>query len=100
MESRKIKISELRAACNLVFDQLEAEGNTAIDLDIKNDFYWDLEDRMRFDLKGDAAKLVTGSIADDLDFVESMLGDSFGHVLMLMHITPILTYIRLRLAPP
>jgi hypothetical protein len=100
MGNRKIKIADLRAACDLIFDQLDRDGVEEVELDEQRDFYWDVEDRMRFVLNGDSQQLTSGSVRDDWDFVESMLKDSFGHVLMLMHITPIMTYIRLRLAPP
>lgn len=59
----KVAVSELRKVANLLFDHLEASGNTEIDLD--KDFYWSIPDEKLHSMYEQPSGFTAGQLTDD-----------------------------------
>lgn len=72
--SERIEIAELRLVLDRVFDQLEREHGSSIDLDA--DYYWTLDLRRSFDLSEDqTSALDVGQLSDDVAELRRVLAD-------------------------
>lgn len=59
----RIKISELRAAANNLFDHLERSGHAELDVD--SDFYWSIPDEKLYTVYEEPSGFTVGQLSDD-----------------------------------
>jgi hypothetical protein len=59
----KIKISELRAAANRLFDHLERSGHAELEVD--RDFYWSIPDEKLYSVYEEPSGFTVGQLSDD-----------------------------------
>lgn len=62
-----IKISELREMANKIFDEFEQMGCSEFVLN--EDFYWDIHENERYDLKREPEGCAVGQLFDDIYFL-------------------------------
>lgn len=59
------RLSDLRKACSLLFDEVERRFGPEIDLQV--DHYWEIDLRAAYELADDpAGEIVAGQVSDDL----------------------------------
>jgi hypothetical protein len=61
----RVNVSELRAACERVFEHLGATGQESFHLDA--DYYWNIPAEQRYDVSAAPSSLTIGQISDDWD---------------------------------
>ncbi|WP_143326058.1 hypothetical protein [Vandammella animalimorsus] len=89
-----IKISELREMANKIFDEFEQMGCSEFVLN--EDFYWDIHENERYDLKREPEGCAVGQLFDDIYFLRKMLeGEEAVCSIMFIHLAPILRYMAL-----
>ena len=67
----KISVRELRAISNKLWDHLEAEGHSEIDL--VHDFYWNIPAEALYDLNQPPAEHTVGQLYDDWSDLQRLL---------------------------
>lgn len=90
MADFEIEISELRLVINRILDHIEhCLGKSKITLD-HND-YWDVAYEERYDFGKSPQKFDHGQLADDWEFLSTIIKDKDQAVtLMLLHAAPLL----------
>lgn len=74
-EMAKITTAQLKEAANLLLSHLER--NEIKEVDITDDFYWDVPAAIRYDQHDEPKELTLGQLSDDASEVKRMLeGDA------------------------
>ena len=92
---RVIDVQKLKLITNVILDRLINKLQVReVNIDYDKDYYWDLYAEDIFKVKEDQPKLGVGRLADDWEFLQSILEDSESGVsLMLIHVAPLLRFI-------
>jgi hypothetical protein len=67
----KIVVSEMRAAANLLFDHLESNGCSEIEVD--TDYYWNVPSEKLYLVYEEPTELTVGQISEDLLNVKAVV---------------------------
>lgn len=67
----RISIAELRHVTNQLYDHLETQGLSSVD--IPNDYYWEIPKEQRRDIYRDPTGLTTGQTSDDWDELRKII---------------------------
>lgn len=90
-----VNISELRRIVNDLLDHAESVNGPELRLD--QDYYWDLESEVMYDVTTRVSGVhLVGSLGDSWEFLLNMRNDDIkqdGPSLMLIHAAPLLRYI-------
>jgi hypothetical protein len=69
----RVKLSELREITDVLLAHLEDMGLRSIDL--RNEYYWDIQAPERYDVYTDPGKPTIGNLGDHWSELERMLGN-------------------------
>src|SRR5262245_3699523 len=67
----KIELERLKQASVLLIDHLQKSGYRCLDLNV--DGYWEIPEKLRFEMYETPKDFTIGKISDDLDQIESVL---------------------------
>ena len=89
----EIRIADLRLITDRIFDHIEKDLHVSA-VEIKQDYYWDLQDDNLYDPANEPTELGLGQLYEDWQFLSAILVDKEQAVaLMLLHLAPILRYV-------
>jgi hypothetical protein len=95
-----VKISELRRIVNELLEHVEKVHGP--DFRLEDDYYWDLNSDVIYDIKNEIEKVdEVGSLKDSWEFLFNMRDENIkeqGPSLMLTHAAPLLRYIGKKVA--
>lgn len=91
--ANEISINELRNLTNYFFDYLENTMGIK-QIEIKEDYYWDVLSPAKYDIDTEPEKLGVGQLTEDLYFLKEILKDKdLAVVPNLTHLCAVLEYI-------
>ena len=89
----EIRISDVRRIVNRLLDHIENTRGIA-SVPLSQSFYWTLAPEPRFDMSSDPTEFDVGDLADDWEFVSTLLEEGSEPVsLQLTELAPVLDFI-------
>jgi len=91
----EIRLAELKAVVDAIFDRLIAESKTGVAaLSDDSDFYWEVPAKSLYSVGNEPKELEVGRLSDDWEFLLPLLQDKQqAFPLMLMHVAPLMRYL-------
>ncbi|GGC83413.1 hypothetical protein [Undibacterium terreum] len=92
-KNKTINLEEFRSVVNAIFSHL-IDDLKIKEIELTEDYYWEILESSLYKFDQDPPSPRIGSLADDLDFLSSLLSDkSHAIPIMFLHVAPVLRFI-------